>query len=133
MSTQAPISQQNSTALSYLHDTDALRSELESAMLAIAGNRLSALEQSLWRQQVLCTSLKHLSRSLASEDVESPLLLRIREASLALKQLNRTYTLLIQQSSHSTDILHRLCRSYQDAAPTPALRSASSQTWSCEA
>ena len=133
MSTQAHISQQSSTALSYLHDVDALRGELESAMMAIAGNRLPALEQSLWRQQVLCTSLKHLSRSLTTEGVESPLLRRIQEASLALTQLNRTYTLLVQQSSQSTDLLHRLCRSYQDAAPTPALRSASSQTWSCEA
>ncbi len=133
MSTQAPISQQNATALSYLRDVNALRGELETAMLAISGNRLPVLEESLWRQQVLCTSLKHLSHSLAGQDLDSPLRIRIREASLALQQLNRSYFFLVQQSSASTDLLFRLCRGYQDAAPSPSLIPASSQTWSCEA
>lgn len=133
MSTPAPIPQQSPTAMSYLHDIGALQTELRSAMLAISGNRLSVLEDSLWRQQVLCTSLKHLSRSLSTEAVERPLLDRIQQASLDLQQLNRTYAQLVQQSSQSTDLLSRLCRSYGDTAPASAIAAAPTPTWSCEA
>lgn len=133
MSTQTSITQVNpQPGASYLHEMEQLRDELQTAMLAISGNRLSVLEESLWRQQVLCTSLKHLSHTVAAESVHSPLLKRIRETSVALNDLNRSYSLLVQQASQSNDLLYRLCRSYKDAAPSPALPSAQ-PTWSCEA
>jgi hypothetical protein len=133
MISQAPISQENlQSPASYLHGMEQLRDEIQTAMLAISGNRLSVLEESLWRQQVLCTSLKHLSHTFASENVESPLMDRLRETSLALQNLNRSYLLLVQQASQSNDLLYRLCRGYKDTAPSPAIHSAQ-QTWSREA
>lgn len=138
MSTQALITHEmQSTGAAYLGQMDELRDEIQSAMLAIAGNSLSVLEGSLWRQEVLCTSLKHLARTFGPDDLHGPLTARIRDTSLALQELNRTYAQLVQQSSQSTDLLSRLCRSYRDqtsAAPTSSLRpSAALQTWSCEA
>ncbi len=143
MSHPAPIPQQQqppTSAVSYLHEVEQLRSEIEQSMLLVSGNRLSALEESLWRQQVLCTSLKHLSRSLTTESIERPLIRRIQEASAALDQLNRSYALLIQQSSQGNNLLLRLCRSYQESAresPQSAnsirTTGASSRSWSCEA
>ena len=144
MSTPAPITQQKqpqpTVAASYLHDVEQLRGEIESAMLCVSGNRLAALEESLWRQQVLCTGLRHLSRSLATEAIERPLMGRIQQASAALDQLNRSYAQLIQQSSRDNSLLLGLCRSYQESAeqaasssthiPTPG---AASRSWSCEA
>lgn len=140
MSTQATIAAQQPTptAVSYLDDTEALRGEIESAMGHIAGNRLPALEESLWRQQVLCTSLKHLSKALSLATIEPPLERRLREAGAALEQLNRSYSLLIQQSSQQNGLLLRLCRSYQESQ-APAISTnnnitgAPARSWSCEA
>ena len=134
MSTQAPIPTSN--ALAYLRDMESLEIELRSAMLAISGNRLAVLEESLWRQQILCTSLKHLSHSLAAEVpevLETPLRTRIRQTGVALQQLNRTYAALVQQSSQSTDTLLRLCSSFRETAPSPSITAAQPQSWSCEA
>ncbi len=137
MNTQAPIApEQISAGAVYLHQVDELRNEIQSAMLAIAGNSLSVLEGSLWRQEVLCTSLKHLSHTFAPEDLHGPLTARIREASLALNELNRAYSLLIQQSSQSADLLYRLCCGYKEqtssSTSSPRL-SDTRQAWSCEA
>lgn len=143
MSYPAPIPQQQqppTNAVSYLHEVEQLRGEIEQSMLFVSSNRLSALEESLWRQQVLCTSLKHLSRSLTTESIERPLMRRIQEASGALDQLNRSYALLIQQSSQGNNLLLRLCRSYQESARESAhspthipTTGAPSRSWSCEA
>ena len=138
MSTQAlSTHEMQSTGAAYLRQMDDLRDEIQSAMRAIAGNSLSVLEGSLWRQEVLCTSLRHLARTLGPDALSGPLTARLRDTSLALQELNRTYALLIQQSSQSADLLYRLCRGYRDqtsATPTPSLRPSDSvQTWSCEA
>lgn len=140
MSTQAFIAaqQQPPTAVEYLHDADALRGEIESAMRHISGNRLSALEESLWRQQVLCTSLKHLSQSISAEAVEPSMQRRLREAGAALQQLNRSYSLLIQQSGQQNGLLLQLCRSYQESQGSARFSSNDStgapvRSWSCEA
>lgn len=133
MSTPAQPTSLASPALRYLQDVEALQGEMQSAMLAISGNRISVLEESLWRQQVLCTSLKHLSQSLVAGPVETSLRNRICEANRALEQVNRSYAVLVQQSSQSTDLLLRLCRSYAEAA-IPAHASAPQPlSWSCEA
>ena len=137
MNTQAlSTTETHSTSAVYLRQMDELRDEIQSAMLAIAGNSLSVLEGSLWRQEVLCTSLKHLSRTLGPDALHGPLTARIHETSIALQELNRTYSLLIQQSSQSADLLYRLCRSYKDHSssnPSALRPSATAQTWSCEA
>ena len=117
----------------YLHQLESLRGEMQAAMLAISGNRLQVLEQSLWRQQVLCTSLKHLSSSLRSPSLETSLAARIRESTLALNEVSRTYSVILHQASESGDLLLRLCRSYKDTSPSTLSGVASTRLLSCEA
>ncbi len=134
MSTQLSNTPVDGTSpAAYLQELESLREEMQAAMLAISGNRLSVLEESLWRQQVLCTSLKHLSRSLSSDPVEGSLMRRIRESTAALHDVGRTYSALLQQASESGDLLYRLCRSYKDAAPSPLPGVVTPRLLSCEA
>ncbi len=114
----------------YLRQVEELRCEIEGAMEAVSGNRLGVLEESLWRQQVLCTSLRHLSQTLGAEDAEGPLMERIREASTQLAEVNRTYAYLVQQSAGSAELLLRLCRSYRNEDATNA---GDRRAWSYEA
>jgi hypothetical protein len=132
MTAERPGREQTQRGTAFLGEFDALREELNTAMLAISGNSLAALERSLWRQEVLCVSLQRLSQSLDPESMESPLMARIGKANAALHHLNESYTSLVQQSSHSAGLLHNLCRSYKDAA-SPMLESSSPRAaWSCE-
>lgn len=115
----------------YLQHVEELRSEIEDAMRAISGNQLAVLEESLWRQQVLCTGLKHLSQTLAEEDAGGPLMERVREASTRLFEVNRAYAYLVQQSAGSTELLLRLTQSYGSGDGTN--RGGMTPSWSCEA
>lgn len=128
----AALLEQGVGGAAYLRQVEELRGEIEGAMQAISGNRLGLLEESLWRQQVLCTSLKHLSQSLSAKDAGGPLMGRIREASVRLAEVNRTYAYLVQQSAGSTELLLRLCRSYRDESRTN-VGGGSRPAWTCEA
>ena len=117
----------------YLQQLESLREEMQAPMLAISGNRLSILEESLWRQQVLCTSLKHLTHSISTQPLESSLARRIRESTTALHEVGRTYAALLQQTSEAGDLFLSLCRSYKDAVPSTLPGVASARLLSCEA
>lgn len=103
----------------YLHQLEQLRHEMSTAMLAISGNSLRVFEESLWRQQVLCISLKRLLQSLQVATLDNGAMARIHSATEALYRLNQTYADLVQQSGRSTDLLYGLCRSYNDVALSP--------------
>lgn len=98
----------------YLEQLESLRGEMNAAMLAISGNSLRSLEESLWRQEVLCVSLKRLLQSMQGTRMESTALTRMRSAATALHAVNQTYAGLVQQSRASADLLSNLCRSYKE-------------------
>lgn len=100
----------------YLEEVELLRDEISTAMLAISENTLEALEQSLWRQQVLCVSVKRLLESIHRTEIDSAAMTRVRSATTALHTLNQSYATLVQQSRSSADLLYSLCRSYRDAS-----------------
>ncbi len=100
----------------YLQQLDLLRAEMSDAMLAISGNSLQALEESLWRQEVLCVSLKRLLQSLQQAQLDSSVMVRMRSAATALHTLNQSYAGLIQRSKSSADLFYGLCRSYNEAS-----------------
>ena len=106
-----------------LDQIDLLKGEINAAMLAIAGNALRPLQESLWRQEVLCVSLKRLLQLLRGTNCKPDAIDRIRAATAALHRLNQTYAIVIQQSSASTDILYNLCRSYKESSYNEAGRS----------
>ncbi len=132
MVTEQHTQTQRSNGEAYLHQLGALHEEIHAAMLAISGNSLPELEQSLWRQEVLCVSLKHLTHSMGPASVEGSLMLRIQTATAALGQLNATYCKLVEQARSSTNVLYGLCRDYKDSVAMMSLPN--HQTfYSCEA
>ena len=116
--TSTPLPTRDSThqGTAYLGDLEALREEVQLAVHAISTNSLAALEASLWRQEVLCVGLKHLSQSIDPHLLETSLRARIEVASTALHHLNRTYASLVQQARSSATLLQGLCRGYDDTA-----------------
>ena len=100
----------------YLRQLELLRAEMNDAILAISGNSLQALEESLWRQEVLCVSLKRLLQSLHDTRIDSAILVRMQSATTALHTVNQSYAGLIQRSRSSADLLYGLCRSYSEAS-----------------
>ena len=99
-----------------LQQLESLRTEIGQAMTAISGNSLQALEESLWRQEVLCVSLKRLMQTLPEGEAGSSAMIRIRSTTAALYALNQSYAGLVQQSKASSDLLYSLCLSYKDAS-----------------
>jgi hypothetical protein len=117
--------------------------EIESAMTAIAGDRLDAFEQSVRRQEIACNRLSalagdlvpRLSDGLPSEsEKDSALNLRLRAATAAIKALNAQYSALLRHSGHSLRLLASLSGVSTGYAgrSRPLLNQPRQQTWSCE-
>ena len=138
-------------AAGYLKGLCDLAAEMEAAMGAIARNALPDLEDSVGRQEALCTRLASMARRLGPEaagDRGSGLAHpaansasgtghRIRAANLALRDLSRRYSALLKHSGRSIELLSSLCGSYAGQAyqaPSKEARRAGSkhQTWYCE-
>lgn len=81
-------------------------------MAAISGNQLQALEESLWRQEVLCTGLKHLLGTVQDAAPGPPLNTRLQASLIALHQLNQSYAELLRQAQASNHLLYALCQGY---------------------
>jgi hypothetical protein len=88
------------------HRIDELREAIHDAIAAIAGNRLQALEESLWRQEVLCTGLKHLVQTVQSASVDTTLDTRLQRSITALHHLNQSYAELLRQAQASNHLLY---------------------------
>ena len=101
----------------YTHQLETLRQEIHVAMSAISGNALGALEDSLWRQEVLCASLNRLLQSLQETKIGPSALHRMQATTISLHALNQTYAKLVQQSRASTDLMFSLCQNYEDSFP----------------
>ena len=111
-------------ALIYLEHLDALSAELRLAMQAVGANALTRFEESVSRQQDLCTRMGSLAqvpsglhgRRDPGETTElsqdSALTERIRQASESLQELNRRYAALLKHSGDSLRLFAGLCQSY---------------------
>ncbi len=100
-----------------LHALDALRHEIDEAMSAVSANTLQALEESLWRQEVLCVGLKRMLGTLQGNSLQNGATDRIKAAMTALHAVNRTYAEVVEQSRSSNHRLYALCLSYRGATP----------------
>jgi hypothetical protein len=126
----------------YLLQLQALASELSVAMDAIGANSLTGLQESVARQEMLCSVVANMAKSIREkvrESGQAPLVVsdslvqqRIGEASEAIRQLNLQYAALLKHSGRSIALLASLCRShtgqFQEARGLRSKR----QTWSCE-
>jgi L-lactate utilization protein LutC len=126
----------------YLQQLQALASEICVAMDAIAANALTSFQESVAKQEMLCSVLASMAKTSREKArlPEQPLLVlsdssiepRIQAASEAIRQLNLQYAALLRHSGRSIALLASLCRShtgqFQEAhGPRPKR-----QTWSCE-
>ena len=117
--------------------------EIESAMTAIAGDRLDAFEQSVRRQEIACNRLSALAGELAPRvangfpsdpEGDTALNLRLRAATAAIKALNAQYSALLRHSGHSLRLLASLSvasTGYAGRSRRP-VNQPRQQTWSCE-
>lgn len=96
----------------YVHRIEELREEIRYAMAAISGNQLRALEESLWRQEVLCTGLRHLLGSAQESSTGSWLNPQLQTSLAALHQTNLAYAELLRQAQVSNHLFATLCQSY---------------------
>ena len=126
----------------YLLQLQALAFEISVAMDAIAANALTSFQESVAKQEMLCSVLANMAKTIREKvrSSEQPLLVlsdssvepRIRAASEAISQLNLQYAALLKHSGRSIALLASLCRShtgeFQEARGPRSKR----QTWSCE-
>ena len=126
----------------YLLQLQALAFEISVAMDAIATNAPTSLQESVAKQEMLCSVLANMAKTIRQKTGSSgqPLLVlsdssiepRIRAASEAIRELNLQYAALLRHSGRSIALLASLCRShtgqFQEARGPRSKR----QTWSCE-
>ncbi len=117
----------------YLDELAALGYELQTAMSAIADNALPSFEESVWKQEVLCSNLKRLARLLDRQMPDSITARRIHLAAQAVHDLNRRYEILVRHSGRLTQLLSNLHNSYSGSVDSSLYAASSNrQTLSCE-
>ena len=95
-----------------------LEQEIQTATNAIACNKLMRLEESLWRQEMLCVRLKRfISTIQRTEWIAS--LTPIRDEVSRLRNQAQVYGKLVTRSSRSTEILQHLYSLYRNASQHP--------------
>jgi hypothetical protein len=101
-------------ATAYLEDVRALAREIETGIAAIATNALPLLQQSVARQEMLCTLLAARTNRAKEE-------LRIQGGSAlaefegevgVLGAMLRTYDTLLKRCGKTNSLLLSLCKSY---------------------
>lgn len=129
-------------AASYLQQLQALAFEISVAMDAIAANALSNFQDSVAKQEMLCSVLAAMGNTLR-EQVDSPeqpwLLLgnaaveqRIRATTRTICKLNLQYAALLRHSGRSIALLLSLCKSHTSQFQEAHGLGSKRQTWSCE-
>jgi len=101
------------TCVKLLND---LEHEIQSASSAIAHNKLKDLEESLWRQEMLCGRLKRSVPTIRAAAPNKDSTAILCEAAARLRLRSQTYEKLVAHASRSTSILQHLCCLYRNAA-----------------
>ncbi len=101
-----------------IHD---LEEAIQSAILAVANDAVEELEDSLWKQQVLCSGLQRSLESITVGGVTPDLIERISRAMTTLHSANRTYAELVRQAQVSANLLLKLCNSYESQTSAAVL------------
>ena len=132
-------------AVIYLQQLRALAFEISVAMDAIASNALSKFQDSVAKQEMLCSSLASMANAGSErfQSTEQPLTScidtidtsvegKIRAANGALRELNLQYAALLKHAGRSVALLASLCRSHTGRFQEARGPRSKHQTWSCE-
>ena len=144
---QLAINSRNQQASEQLQLLCMMRSELEAAMLAVAQNRLSDLEESIAEQAALVARLRSILGGVSSsggesgpdeaaelngqefgQDITEELLLAGRE----LQRTARIYARLLRHSSHSAALTASLLGSMRERGKEASGSRPGYHTWSCQ-
>ncbi|MES2394216.1 MAG: hypothetical protein V4555_21470 [Acidobacteriota bacterium] len=126
----------------YLQQMEELGVEIKLAINAIATNSLPQLQQSVARQEMICSTLSSFSRT-AGMDLRGSMPVfprcsdaaiesRIAATSEAIRQLNLQYAALLKHSTQSITLLSTLCRSFTGEFREDRGSRLKHQTWSCD-
>jgi hypothetical protein len=118
--------------LEYLALVRALSQAIASAISSIEKNDLRQLESDLAAQESICNRICGTKSTLLHGNSDASWLVEIRQAHMALAQLNRVYAGLLQRVRKSAGLIAVLYRSYgegYDREPSPLPQQ---HTWSCE-
>ncbi len=127
--------------LEHLAQVHALSQAVASAISAMEKNDLQQFETQLAVQETICNRLSATKWALSSTATEKPapgenpdvqLQQEIRQAHIALAQLNRVYAALLRRARRSAGLIAALYGSHEkgyDRGPSPRLQN---HTWSCE-
>jgi hypothetical protein len=125
----------------HLAQVHALSGAIASAILAIEKNNLPELETQLAAQEMICNRLSEAKLVMSSifnaetvrgETVNALWPQEIRQAHLALAQLNRVYAALLRRSRRYTGMIAVLYRSHGEGYDRGTSTLPQRHTWSCE-
>jgi hypothetical protein len=104
----------------------ALSGEVQTAIGALEKNDFALLEQSVARQEALCSEIVSLKAESRVPDVNSAA--ETRHAYMALAQKNRVCAALLKRSDRTVGLLSGLYRCYGSGLE----KKSTDHTWSCE-
>jgi hypothetical protein len=129
-------------AAEYLQQLQALAAEISVATDAIAANALPRFQESVAKQEMICSSLVTMANAVTQgirsidksllEHIDSAVELKIRAASRAIRELNLQYAALLKHSGKSIALLSLLCNSHTGRFQEARGSRSKYQTWSCE-
>ncbi len=134
-------------AVEYLRLIESLTTEIRTGMDAIGQDALDSFEQSVSRQQELCSRLRRAACEMGIVEqvtkqkvgsgvpvhgVDAKLFPHIRVAFDSLKAVNRQYAALLRHAGNSVSVLAALYRSFAGEYKSSEQLGASRTTWSCE-
>jgi len=122
----------------HLAKVRALSQELSSAIAALQHNDLQKLQSSLAVQETLChelstqSTLPPVTAGETAKSGQAALLYEIRDAHLALAQLNLVFAAVLKRSRRSTGLIAGIYRNYGQGYAKDAPAVGQRHTWSCE-
>lgn len=127
--------------LEHLAQVHALAQAVASAISAIEKNDLRRFEIHLAVQERICNQLSRpkwmrpstaTERAVDGKNPDTPLLQEIRQAYIALAQLNRVYAALLRRAHRSVGLMAAFYRSHGEGYDRGLSPLPQRHTWSCE-
>ncbi len=129
-------------AANYLQQLQELAFEISVATDAIATNALPKLQDSVAKQEMLCSNLQMMEKSVHEgfcspektglARIENAVELKIRATGKAIRELNLQYAALLKHSGKSIALLASLCNTHTGSFQGALGSRRKHQTWSCE-
>jgi negative regulator of replication initiation len=139
---EAALRTRDQIAADCLQQMQELAREISASMDAIASNAMPGFQESVARQEMLCSSLAAMANTIGEGSrpsvqtllpgIDATLESRIRAASKALCELNLQYAALLRHSGKFIAVLATLYRSQTGQFQEAHGSRLKYHTWSCE-